>query len=421
MKGTRHRFPDGARWDPSAFPAATDGFAIMDAMAAQLDRRGMAVVSSAHGMADCCQAAVAALLPFLIAEHGWSYATASALVLAGAVSSSIVQPVFGHFADRRSLNWLMPAGILLATVGVALAAVAPSFALAFAATVASGLGVAAFHPEGSRYANYLSGERRATGMSVFSLGGNIGFALGPALVTPAVVLLGLPGALLLIVPGLAMALWLASELPRLDGFRPAKAAAGAGVRAHGEDDWAAFGRLGVVIGARTVLFFALLTFVPLYFVDVLHRSEQTGNTALIVFLVGGAFGTLLGGRLADRIGRRPVVIGSLMLAVPLVGVFLLLPAPAATPLLFVIGAAVIASFSVTVVMGQEYLPNRIGIASGVTLGLAIGVGGLAAPLLGALADAHGLETALAVAGVLPLLGVAATLTLPRDRRVPATA
>ena len=380
----------------------------------------MAVVSTAHAMADCCQAAVAALLPFLIAENGWSYATASALVLAGAVSSSIVQPVFGHFADRRSLAWLMPLGILLASVGVALAAVAPSFGLAFAATVVSGLGVAAFHPEGSRYANYLSGARRATGMSLFSLGGNAGFALGPAFVTPAVLLLGLPGALLLIVPGATVALWLALELPRLGGFRPA--AGPAGFRALGEDDWPSFTRLGVVIGARTVLFFALLTFVPLYFVDVLQRSEQAGNTALIVFLAGGAFGTLVGGRLADRVGRRPVVIGSLTVATPLVLLFLALPAATATPLLFVIGAAVISSFSVTVVMGQEYLPNRIGIASGVTLGLAIGLGGLAAPLLGLLADAHGLETALLVAGLMPLLGVAATLTLPRERRrVAATA
>lgn len=374
----------------------------------------MAVVSGSHAMADCCQAAVPALLPFLIAANGWSYATASALVLAGAVSSSIVQPVFGHFADRRSLAWLMPLGILLASVGVALAAVAPSFGLAFAATVVSGLGVAAFHPEGSRYANYLSGARRATGMSLFSLGGNAGFALGPAFVTPAVLLLGLPGALLLIVPGAAVALWLALELPRLGGFRPA-ARAGGERAAPGEDDWPSFGRLGVVIGARTVLFFALLTFVPLYFVDVLGRSEQAGNTALIVFLAGGALGTLLGGRLADRVGRRPVVIGTLAVATPLTLLFLALPAAAATPLLFVVGAAVISSFSVTVVMGQEYLPNRIGIASGVTLGLAIGLGGLAAPLLGLLADARGLETALLVAGLAPLLGVAATLTLPRER------
>jgi FSR family fosmidomycin resistance protein-like MFS transporter len=381
----------------------------------------MAVVAAAHAMADCCQAAVPALLPFLVAEHGWSYATASALVLAGAVSSSIVQPVFGHFADRRSLAWLMPLGILLAPAGVALAALAPSFGIAFAATVASGLGVAAFHPEGSRYANYLSGARRATGMSLFSLGGNAGFALGPTLVTPAVVLLGLPGALLLVVPGAAVALWIALELPRLSGFRPERRADARGGRPHDEDDWPSFARLGVVIAARTVPFFGLMTFVPLYFVDVLHRSEEAGNTALIAFLAGGAVGTLVGGQLADRLGRRPVVLGSLALATPLVQLFLSAPASVATPLLFLTGSAVVASFSVTVVMGQEYLPNHIGIASGVTLGLAIGLGGLGAPLLGLLADAHGLETALVLAGLVPLFGVAATLTLPRDRRAAAAA
>ncbi len=376
----------------------------------------MAVVSSAHALADCCQAAVPALLPFLIAAKGWGYATASALVLAGTVASSVVQPIFGLLADRRSLAWMMPAGIFLAALFVGLAAIAPSYELTFAAVVASGLGVAAFHPEGSRYANYLSGSRRATGMSLFSLGGNAGFALGPALVTPAVALLGLRGALVITVPAAAVALWVAVELPRLSRFRPARPAASAGGsgRAAPDDDWSAFGRLGVVIAARTFLFWGMLTFVPLYFVDVLHRSKATGNSALVVFLVGGAVGTLVGGRLADRIGRRPVVIGSLTLASPLVLLFLAAPAALATPLLFVIGAAVISSFAVTVVMGQEYLPSRIGVASGVTLGLAIGLGGIGAPLLGLLADAQGLSVALMVAGLLPLIGVAATLTLPSD-------
>jgi FSR family fosmidomycin resistance protein-like MFS transporter len=389
----------------------------------RLDRRGMSVVSAAHAMADCCQAAVPALLPFLIVEHDWSYATASSLVLASAVSSSIVQPAFGLFADRRSLSWLMPLGILLAALGVGLAAVAPTYGLAVAATLLSGLGVAAFHPEGSRYANYLSGARRATGMSVFSLGGNAGFALGPALVTPSVLLLGLPGALLVAVPGAAIALWLVLELPRLHGFRPAGGVAPARGRSAGteEDDWPAFARLGVAIAARTVLFFGLITFIPLYFVDVLDRSEQAGNTALIVFMAGGAAGTLAGGQIADRIGRRPVLMGALGISSPLALLFLELPAEAAVPLLFVTGAAVVASFSVTVVMGQEYLPNRIGVASGVTLGLAIGLGGLAAPLLGLVADAHGLETALLVAALAPPVGVLAALTLPRERRAVASA
>ena len=394
----------------------------MERVPADLDRRGLSVVACAHALADCCQGAVPALLPFLIAENGWSYATASSLVLAGAASSSLLQPAFGYFADRRSLSWLMPLGIFVGSLFVGLAAIAPSFPLAFAAVVASGLGVAAFHPEGSRYANYLSGARRATGMSLFSVGGNAGFALGPAFVTPAVLLLGLPGALVVAIPGTAVAIWIAAELPRLRSFRPAAGVVRAGSHRGEEDDWSAFSRLGVVIAARTVLFYGMLTFVPLYFVDVLDRSEEAGNTALILFLVGGALGTLVGGRLADRIGRRPVVIGTLGLASPLVLLFLAVPAAVATPLLFLTGVTVISSFSVTVVMGQEYLPNRIGIASGVTLGLAIGLGGLAAPLLGLLADARGIETALVLAGLLPIVGVIATLTLPSEnRRAPVAA
>jgi MFS transporter, FSR family, fosmidomycin resistance protein len=330
----------------------------------------------------------------------------------------VIQPLFGQLADRRNLAWLMPAGVAVAGIGVGLAAAAPSFGLAFVAIALSGLGIAAFHPEGSRYANYLSGARRASGMSLFSVGGNAGFALGPALTTPLVALFGLPGALLLIVPTGLAALVLAVELPRLGTFRPVPGAPArrgpAGDQTH--EDWGAFARLGVVIVARTFAFFGLLTFVPLFYVGVLERSEETGNAALTLMLVGGATGTLLGGPLADRIGRRPVLVGTMALLPLMIVAFLLAPPAVATPLLFLVGMGVVASFSVTVVMGQEYLPNRIGIASGVTLGLAIGLGGLGAPLLGLLADAEGLETMLVVAGLLPLIGVAATLTLPRERR-----
>jgi FSR family fosmidomycin resistance protein-like MFS transporter len=386
--------------------------------ARELDRRGMAVVSVGHAFTDTCQGAIPALLPFLIAAHGWSYAAASALVLAGTVSSSVVQPLFGLWADKRSMAVLMPAGVAVAGVGVGLAAVAGSYALTFAFITLSGLGVAAFHPEGSRFANYLSGTRRATGMSLFSVGGNAGFAMGPALTTPLVALLGLQGALLLIVPVGLVALLLALELPRLKRFRPAPTGAPAPGAPSGEeerDDWPAFCRLGVVITARTFAFFGLVTFIPLYYIGVLDTSKATGNLALFIMLAGGATGTLLGGRLADRIGRRPVIVAGLGALPVLVLAFLALPGITGTPLLFLVGMAVVASFSVTVVLGQEYLPSRIGLASGITLGLAIGLGGLGAPLLGLVADSNGLETTMYAIAAIPLLGLAFALTLPRER------
>ena len=184
-----------------------------------VDRRAMAMLSAGHLFTDVGQGSIPALLPFLIVKDHLSYAGASALILAATIASSVIQPVFGHLSDRRSLPWLMPLGPILGGVGVALAAIAPSYALTFAAVVLSGIGVAAFHPEGSRFANYVSGAKRSSGMSLFSVGGNIGFALGPALITPLVLAFGLSGTLLVIIPTSLMGVVLARELPRLKTFR----------------------------------------------------------------------------------------------------------------------------------------------------------------------------------------------------------
>jgi MFS transporter, FSR family, fosmidomycin resistance protein len=383
-----------------------------------LDRRGMAVLSLGHLCVDLCQGALPALLPFLIAAHGWSYGQAAALVLASSVSSSVIQPLFGHLSDGRSLSWLLPGGVALAGAGTALAGIMGSYALTFAVVVVSGLGVAAYHPEGSRFANYVAGARRATGMSLFSVGGNAGLALGPAIVTPLALALGLGGTPLIAVLPLAAAALLWRELRRLQGFAPANGAGGRRDPLAPADQWRPFVRLALAIAARSVVFFGLMTLVPLYFVDELGSSEATANTALTVMLATGAVGTLIGGRLADRFGRRIVLRTSLALLTPLIVVLLLSGAGVAIALLAPIGAATIATFSVTVVMGQEYLPNRLGVASGVTLGLSIGIGGLGAAVLGQVADAYGLRTALEVVAVLPLPGLLLAMTLPEGRTPP---
>jgi FSR family fosmidomycin resistance protein-like MFS transporter len=386
-----------------------------------VDRRGMGTLALGHMMADSCQGAVPALLPFLVSHRGYSYAAASGLVLAATVSSSVIQPFFGHTSDRRSLSWLIPVGPLLGGLGIALVGIASSYLLTFLAIVLSGIGVAAFHPEASRFANYVSGARRASGMSFFGLGGNIGFALGPVLVTPLVLAFGLSGTLFMAIPGAIVATFIAGQLGHLVSFRPTQPA-GEQPTGSPDDDWSGFRRLAGVIAFRTFVYFGLLTFVPLYYVNSLDTSKATANIALTAMLVGGAFGTLAGGWLADRFGRRSVLFGSMTILPPLILLFHALQPPASTVLIFLVGAAVIATFSVTVVMGQEYLPGRIGVASGVTLGLSIGLGGLGAPVLGLVADAFGLNTTLYVIAALPLAALAITFTLPpaRSRRAAAT-
>ena len=377
-----------------------------------VDRRAMAMLSAGHLFTDVGQGSIPALLPFLIVRDHLSYAGASALILAATIASSVIQPLFGHLSDRRSLPWLMPAGPILGGLGVALAAVAPSYALTFAAVVVSGIGVAAFHPEGSRFANYVSGARRSSGMSLFSVGGNVGFALGPALVTPLVLVFGLSGTLLVIVPTSLMGLVLARELPRLETFRVDLTRARA---TAGRDEWRPFTLLAVVIALRSFVYFGFVTFIPLYFIHVLHTGRGVGGAALTVMLVGGAIGTLLGGRLADRFGRRSVLIGSMAVLPFLTVGFLVSPPAPAMAFAAVAGAATIATFAVTIVMGQEFLPGRIGVASGVTIGLSVGMGGIAAPLLGILADAHGLRSVFELLVVFPLGALALSLLLPVRR------
>ncbi len=378
--------------------------------AAGLDRRALAVLGAGHLCVDLCQGAVPALLPFLAAERGYSYAALGGLVLASTIGSSIIQPLFGLLSDRFARPWLLPVGLVLAGGGIALAGPAPTYELTAAAVVVSGLGVAAFHPEGAKFAGIASRERRGRGMSLFSVGGNAGFALGPALTTPLVLTFGLAGTLPLALLPLLAAVLSARELQRLRALDAPAARNGAGP-ARGEDDWGAFTRLNGLVALRTGVYFGLQAFVPAYFVVELASSEASGNAALTIMLAAGAAGTLVGGGLVDRWGARAVLIGTMVLLLPLLLVLPLAGAVAATALLGAVGFVAIASFSVTVVMGQAYLPSRPGLASGVTLGLAIGLGGVAATALGVIADAHGLRAVLWTIAVLPLPAIVLALSL----------
>ena len=379
-------------------------------MSTALDRRGLAVLAAGHACSDLCQGSVPALLPFLIRDRGYGYAAASGLVLAMALSSSVAQPIFGHLADRRSLPGLMPAGLALGGVGIALSGPAPAYALTVAAVALSGLGVAAFHPEAARYAGYVSGPRAAGAMSVFSVGGNAGFALGPLLVTPLALGLGLAGtAWLLALPALA-ALLLVRELPRLQGLRPAAAPAGG---SRPGDRWGPFARLAGLAAARSGTYFGLQSFLAVYLISRFGATTSEGNAALTVLVLAGAFGTLVGGRAADRIGRRAVLVGCMAILPGLILALLAVGRTTALVLVAPIGFFCVGNFSTTVVLGQEYLPSRLGVASGVTLGAAIGAGGVIAALLGVLADHVGLTAVVVAIAALPLPGLALALSLPR--------
>jgi MFS transporter, FSR family, fosmidomycin resistance protein len=379
----------------------------------------MAGLSAGHLFTDLNQGAVAALVPFLTAERGISLAAAGALVFAATVSSSIVQPLFGIFSDKKPIPALMPLGVLLAGCGIALVGVAPSYPLILLCVVASGIGVAAFHPEAARFANYVSGSGRARGMSFFSVGGNAGFALGPAVTTPLVLLFGLQGSLFLALPAMAMAAVLFHELPRMLTFSPVAGESEGESETGMPEHWWPFTRMIGVVIVRSFVYFGLVAFVASYYERVLDVSPALGNTALTLMLFGGAAGTLIMGPLADRFGRRTVVGASMLVLPPLIYSFTLAGPFVGMALLVLVGAATVGTFGITVVMGQEYLPGRIGLAAGVTMGLSIGLGGVGAPLLGLVADSAGLSFTMMVIAALPVLGLLLALTLPRGTRASA--
>jgi FSR family fosmidomycin resistance protein-like MFS transporter len=293
---------------------------------------------------------------------------------------------------------------------MALAAVAPSYWLVALCVLASGLGVAAYHPEGSKLASYVSGSRRASGMAFFSIGGNVGFALGPLVASSAVLAWGLDGGLVLAVPALLVAALLLVARPHLTAFAPSVERR-AEVRGEPGQPRALALLIGV-IALRSVAHMGLFTFVPLWEVAQ-GNGEAHGTRLLALFLLAGAVGTLAGGPLADRFGRRPVLRWSFVVAAPLILVYVLAGGLVGEVALIVSGAAVIGTFGVSLVMSQEYMPGRVGMASGLSIGFAIGLGGVAALVLGAVADVVGLEAALLATAAGPAVAFLLTYRLPR--------
>src|SRR5881296_2546951 len=363
----------------------------------------IALLSVGHFVVDLNQGCLPAMLPFLKSAHQLSYAAVATIVLAGNVASSIVQPLFGYFADQTARRWMLPASVLLTGVGSALLAL----------VVAMGLGVAAYHPEAYKTATSVAGERKATALSWFSLGGNVGIALGPPVITALVTVVGLTGSLGLLVPTLIASLLLLAVLPAFSQSAAPQAAAAAAAR--GANMPRAMALLILVVTIRSWTTLGFTTFVPFYYIDTLGADPRLVGPLLFVFLGAGAAGTVIAGPLADRWGSRAFMQWVLLAALPFGVLFLLVRGALAFVMLGIFGALLTSSFTVSVVLGQAYLPRNAGTASGLIVGFAIGAGGLGVTALGWVADRYGLPVALWISALTPLLAFAATRLLPAQR------
>ncbi|MCX8021856.1 MAG: MFS transporter [Syntrophorhabdaceae bacterium] len=373
----------------------------------------IALISMGHLITDINQGAIPVLLPFLIAKLNLSYAYAAGIVFALNISSSLVQPLFGYLADRFSKSWLIPLGVFISGAGIAFIGVAPDYWSVFFVTALSGIGIAAFHPEAARLTNIIAGDKKATAMSIFGIGGQLGFAIGPILTTFFLFLWDLQGTLFFLIPVTIMALLFFYTRHQLPVYQKTGDKKSKTTKGGGKDKWWPFVRLTAAISFRSITFYGLNTFLPLYLINALKQSKTTGGVALTILLASGVTGTLIGGKLGDKIGYKRTILLSLITLTFMLPTIIFVQSIWAFLLLLVpLGISLSGSFSPSIVMGQRYLPNRVGFASGVTLGLAITVGGITAPILGKIGDIYGITYTIVSLTVLPLCAFLIALTLP---------
>ncbi len=374
------------------------------------DRSILATYTAGHIVDDIYMNALPPFLPVLIASSGLSYASAGLLVTFFTLTSSVSQPLLGYAIDRYRARWVSALGLIWAGIFVGLMGMAKSYAMLLILATLAGIGPAMFHPHALSAVSGLATGAKGRVMSVFIIGGNIGFAISPLLVGALTSSLGQGGMFYMAIPGILMGalIWkLSSGLGagsiremhpfHLSDLRPAVI-------------------LIMVAVLRSWVYFSVLSYLPSYFVQS-GSSVLRSNSLLSVMLLAGVAGQFIGGTLSDRFGRKQVTLASLLLAAPLLYVFLQTTGPAAMAFLLCFGFTVMASFSVTMVMMHEIMHKHIGMASGIMIGFALGIGGMGVMITGFVADSFGLFTALN--GLIIVLVTAAILTrfipLPASR------
>ena len=377
-------------------------------MSSNSSLRRMFLWASAHAVDDLYQGLVPAAVPYFVLERHYSYVAASGLTLAATLGSSLPQPAIGLAVDRWRLPRLAAIGVAIAGTGLGLSGVAGPYSLVWLCVLVSGAGVAMFHPAAGRSAREAAGDSAAA-MSVFAAGGSVGFFLAPVLATPTLDAWGVGATALFIPPA-----WLiAAVLLRRHSATGTVRRQGT---PRGADHWAPFAALTGIEVVRSAAFFGINTFIELYWLKHLHASRTLAGAALACFLVGGVAGTLIGGRIADRIGMVRTVQWGSALTIPMLAALRAAPG-AVAPLAFAVltGLALNLPFAVLVKLGQDYLPGRPGTAAGVTLGLGVSAGGLMAPVFGLIAERHGPQGVLTVLCLVPVAGLVLGTLLKEPR------
>jgi len=379
----------------------------------KINKKALAILSVGHFITDINQGSLPALLPFFKEALNLSYTLSGVILLSSNLTSSIIQPAFGYLSDRKPMGWFLPLTPFIACLGMALAGFAPNYSLLLLCVMITGVGVASFHPEGFKTAYFFTGDKKATGMSLFAVGGNLGIAAGPITALALVSYFGLKGTLGLIIPGILIAVILFLNLSWL--FSPVKSA-------HKEakkqmetpltrNQKTTFLLLISIATVRACTQLGLATYIPFYYINYLKGSPLYAGKLVSTFLIAGALGTLIGGPLADRWGHKKFLLITLSLLFPLLLLFYNSSGFITFIILAISGMVLISTFGLTTVMAQAILPHHLGMASGMMVGFTISAGGIGVTLLGIIADTWGVPMAMKTIFATPLVALALTLLL----------
>ena len=373
-----------------------------------------------HAMADVPQGSLSAVLPFLIAEHHYSYAAAAGLVLVSNLLSAVTQPIFGWLGDRDERPWFIIAGMMLAAAGITLVGFFDNYVACCVAVVTIGIGVSLFHPEGSKLANIASSDtNKGTAMGIFAVGGNVGFTGGPILATVAILAFGLKGTAVFMVPAIvASALFVPhlGDLKRIGREYKTQLREDTKSGEMPPDNVKGFAAVAIVVFFRSVIMISLNTFIPLYWIGVFMSSMAAGNIQLSIFAAVGIVATLVGGRLADVIGFRLLFRICTIALPPFLFLFAFCRTPASgTVLILIVSVLVFMCHSAFTITGQSFMPNHMGMASGVLFGLTVSIGGFFAPLIGRIGDVYGLEQAMLAVACFSIGSLVAVFFIPKPQ------
>ena len=381
----------------------------------------MIAIGIAHLINDTMQAVIPAMFPLLERDLGLTFTQLGLISFVLNIIASTLQPVVGLFSDKKPMPYALPIGMMSSFIGIAIIAFSTQYVAIIVAVVFLGFGSAVFHPEGSRVSFMAAGSKRGLAQSIYQVGGNSGQALAPLISAFIFDIYGQRGAALVLLATSAgiillaeISKWYKKQLEQERASKKKRILVSTLPPLTKKQVGIALTLLFIIIFARSFYTTNITSFYVFYLMDHYNVSLRSGQITIFIFMAVGVIGTFFGGSLSDRIGRKNVIVLSVVVPLPFCLALPYVPLWAATLFLMMIGSLIMISFSVTVVYAQELVPTKIGTMAGLTTGFAFGIGAIGAMVIGILMDRQGIDFTMIVVSLLPILLLVA-LFLPKDK------